>query len=113
MSEKSEILPIKFNGKNYFSWEFQFRMFVKGKELWGHLDGSVPKPPAGTEKSTITQWETNDAKIISWILSSVESHLVLNLRPYQESAKNMWEYLKKIYNQESAARRFQLELDIS
>ena len=24
---------IRFNGKNYASWEFQFRMFVKGKEL--------------------------------------------------------------------------------
>jgi hypothetical protein len=24
---------VHFNGKNYANWEFQFRMFVKGKEL--------------------------------------------------------------------------------
>lgn len=26
------------------SWEFQFCMFVKGKEMWGHNDGTSVKP---------------------------------------------------------------------
>lgn len=30
----------RFNGKNYSTWEFQFKMFVKGNELWVHLDRS-------------------------------------------------------------------------
>lgn len=109
MSEKSEILPIKMDGKNYLSWEFQFHMFVKGKELWGHIDGSIPKPTENAEKA---KWESNDAKVITWILSSVDSKIVLNLRSYT-TAKDMWAYLKKIYNQDNPARRFQLELDIS
>ncbi|KAF7140818.1 hypothetical protein RHSIM_Rhsim06G0128500 [Rhododendron simsii] len=109
MSEKSEILPIKMDGKNYFSWEFQFRMFVKGKELWGHIDESIPKPSQNAEKA---RWESNDAKVITWILSSVDSKIVLNLRSYT-CAKDMWAYLKKIYNKDNPARRFQLELDIS
>ncbi|KAF7143753.1 hypothetical protein RHSIM_Rhsim05G0128700 [Rhododendron simsii] len=109
MSEKSEILPIKMDGKNYFSWVFQFRMFVKGKELWGHIDESIPKPTQNAEKA---KWESNDAKVITWILSSVDSKIVLNLRSYT-CAKDMWAYLKKIYNQDNPARRFQLELDIS
>lgn len=36
------MLPIRFNEKNYFSWEFQFWMFDKGTELWGHIDGTIP-----------------------------------------------------------------------
>lgn len=34
----------KFNRKNYFSREFQFRLFVKGKDLWGHIDGTIERP---------------------------------------------------------------------
>lgn len=37
-------------------------MFVRGKNLWGHIDGTVEKP---TNRDKVAQWETNDAKIIS------------------------------------------------
>ena len=42
--DKLESFPIRFTGKNYSAWEFQFKLFVKRKELWGHIDGSVPAP---------------------------------------------------------------------
>ena len=64
-----EAFLTRFNGKNYVSWEFQFQMFVKGKELWGHLDGSLPAP---TYPEELSAWTTKDAKIVSWILGSVE-----------------------------------------
>ncbi|KAG6494580.1 hypothetical protein ZIOFF_042340 [Zingiber officinale] len=38
----TETLAIKFTGKNYAAWEFQFKMFLKGKELWNHIDGCTP-----------------------------------------------------------------------
>ena len=43
-SNKLEAFPIRFTGKNYSAWEFQFKLFVKGKELWGHIDGSILAP---------------------------------------------------------------------
>ena len=58
----TETLAIKFTGKNYAAWEFQFRMFLKGKELWNHSDGSTLAPKEGTE---LSQWEAKDARIIS------------------------------------------------
>ncbi|XP_074356327.1 uncharacterized protein LOC141696033 [Apium graveolens] len=48
---------------------------------------------------------------MSWILGSMEPSMILNLRPYKTS-KDMWGYLKKVYNQSNAARRFQLELKL-
>ena len=83
---------ICFNGKNYASWEFQFKMFVKGKELWGHLDGSSTAP---TDPKELSSWEGKDAKIDSWLLSSVEPHMVNNLRGFT-TAKEMWDYLRII-----------------
>jgi len=71
-----EAFLTRFNGKNYTSWEFQFRMFVKGKELWGHLDGSSPAP---TDPQELSIWTTKDAEIVSWILGSVEPHMINNL----------------------------------
>lgn len=73
--------------KKLFSREFQFRMFVRWKDLWGHADGSTMKP---TDIERLSRWETIDAKIISWILNYVDPHLLPNLRPYQ-TAKGKWD----------------------
>ncbi|KAF5451731.1 hypothetical protein F2P56_026811 [Juglans regia] len=108
-SEKSDSLCIQFNGKNYSAWAFHFQLLVKGKELWGHVDGTIPAPNSAKELSTC---ESKDAKIISWILGSIEPHIILNLRPYKTS-KAMWEYLKRIYTQNNSARRFQLEFEMA
>ena len=99
-SDKLESFPIRFIGKNYLSWEFQFKLFVKGKELWGHIDGSVPAPQ-GAE--ALSKWEIHDAQVMTCLLSSVESHLVLNLRPYK-TATAMWIYLNTFYNQDNYAK---------
>jgi hypothetical protein len=105
----TETLSIKFTGKNYAAWEFQFRMFLKGKELWRHIDRTSPAPANDAEFS---QWETKDARIISWILASIEGHMVNNLRSFG-TTREMWDYLKRIYHQDNTARCFQLELEIS
>jgi len=41
-TEKHEILVVRLNGKNYSTWTFHFEIFVGGKDLWGHVDGSTP-----------------------------------------------------------------------
>lgn len=106
--DKSEFC-VKFTGKNYSTWEFQFRLYVTGQELWGHIDGTDPTP---TDATKLVQWTIKDARVMSWIIGSCESQIVLNLRPYR-TAKTMWEYLKQLYNQTNSARRFQLECEIA
>ena len=109
--ERSEHFLVRFNGKNYFAWAFQFQFFVKGKELWGHIDGTDLAPNIEKEKEKYVKWEVKDAQVMSWILGSVELSILLNLRPYK-TFREMWEYLKKIYNQSNIERRFQLELEL-
>ncbi|XP_042978314.1 uncharacterized protein LOC122309034 [Carya illinoinensis] len=104
-----ESFAVKFTGKNYSAWEFQFRLFVMGKELWGHIDGSAPAPQ---DVEALSKWQIKDARVMTWILSSVEPHLVLNLRPYKTAA-DMWNYLNTVYNQDNSARRFQLEYEMA
>ncbi|KAJ0100612.1 hypothetical protein Patl1_21197 [Pistacia atlantica] len=83
LGDTVESFHIRFNGKNYSAWKFQFKLFVKGKELCGHIDGSA-SAPLGVE--ALSKWEIKDARIMTWILSSVKPHLVLNLKPYKTVA---------------------------
>jgi hypothetical protein len=53
---------VRLNGKNYAGWKFQFWMFVKGKELWGHLDESST---ALTDSKELSSWKGWDVKIAS------------------------------------------------
>jgi hypothetical protein len=73
------------------------------------VDGSDLAP---TDSTKLLQWKVKDARVMSWILGSVDPLIVLNLRLYK-TVKTMWEYLKKVYYQDNNARRFQLENDIS
>jgi len=109
--ERSEHFLVRFNGKNYFAYEFQFQIFVKRKELWGHIIGTDPAPNSEKEKEKYVKWEVKDAHIISWVLGSMEPSMLLNLKPYN-SSREMWDYLKNIYNQSNTIWRFQLELEL-
>jgi len=103
---------VKFTGTNYATWAFQFEFFLKGKALWGHIDDTDVDSSSTSEKSkadgSSPSWTVLDARIMSWLLGSVESHIVTHLRPHH-SAQAMWAYLKKVYHQDNDARRFQLE----
>lgn len=58
--EKTEIAYVKFSGKNYFAWEFQFQIYIQGKELWGHIDGNTSKP---TDPTKAAKWKSKRLKL--------------------------------------------------
>ncbi|KAK3027747.1 hypothetical protein RJ639_042487 [Escallonia herrerae] len=68
----------------------------KGKGLWGYVDGSEPQPAAIQVKEAV-QWKVNNAKVISWILGSVDTSIGVPMRGLH-TAKDMWEYLEKESN---------------
>ncbi|RVW63338.1 hypothetical protein CK203_058250 [Vitis vinifera] len=47
----------------------------------------------------------HDARVMTWILSSVEPYLVLNLRLYK-TVVAMWSYLHTVYNLDNFASSF-------
>nr|CAN66507.1 hypothetical protein VITISV_034008 [Vitis vinifera] len=78
----------------------KFELFLKGKDLWGHIDGTDVEKPSTFDKyqdvRSSLSWAVLDACIMSWRLGSVEPHIVTHLRPHR-SAHSMWAYLKKDY----------------
>ncbi|RVW31828.1 Retrovirus-related Pol polyprotein from transposon RE1 [Vitis vinifera] len=73
-------LCVKFTGTNYSTWAFQFELFLKGKDLWGHIDGTDVEKPSTFDKSqdvgTSHSWAVLDARIMSWLL--VQWSLILS-----------------------------------
>lgn len=69
-------------------------MFVKGKGLWGHLDGSIQRPQDDIDRVKVAQWDSNDAKMISSNMSSIDAFIILNFLSFHYS-KDMWDYLNK------------------
>jgi hypothetical protein len=61
-------------------------IFFKGKELWGHIDGN-DKEDLADEGSVVAKekWDAKDAQIMSWIINSMEPHLILSLRPHRSA----------------------------
>lgn len=114
-AKRSEIFSVKFNRKNYFSWQFQTHLYLKRKNLWAHIDGTAPRPIVSKESydtTKLSEWKVDDAKIMTWILRSVDQQFILNLRPHR-TAKGMWDYLKRIYNIDNATRKYQMDRLIS
>ena len=66
----------------------------------------VGSDPGPTKRLKLAPWQVKDAIVMLWILESIDPHIVLNLRPYK-IVKSMWEFLKKVYNQDNTTRRFQ------
>lgn len=79
---EEKISIVRMNDKNYTSWEFHYQMFVKGKELWNHLDGSFTVPTDPKELGS------RESKVVSWLLSSIEPLMVNNLCSFN-TAKEM------------------------
>ncbi|KAF7150151.1 hypothetical protein RHSIM_Rhsim02G0117000 [Rhododendron simsii] len=94
--------------------------FVEGKGLWGYVDGSEIPPDASKAKDeaakaaaiqAAAQWRVNNAKVVSWILGSVNTSIGIPMRGLR-TAKEMWDYLEKVYQQSNLARKFQIEYDM-
>ncbi|CAL1380274.1 unnamed protein product [Linum trigynum] len=108
---KHDAALIRFDGKNFPLWEFQFRTFVQGKRLLPVLLGRKPKPPESDEKAFL-DWEAENAQVINWLLGAVDVPTGLSLRRF-ESASDMWKHLVTTNCQANASCQFELELALS
>ncbi|KAK2966536.1 hypothetical protein RJ640_002839 [Escallonia rubra] len=109
-SESNQVTQVKLKGSNYSYWSYLLKVFITGKELRGYLDGSVVAPEeSDTNYEKLQQeWETNNARILSWINNSVEPSIGMHFSKFT-SAKEVWDYLEGLYMQSNFAKRYELE----
>ena len=106
-------ISVRLDGTNYTYWSFGMKNFLKGNKMWKYVFGSTFKPEKSedTEKydELLDVWDTNNSKIITWINNSVEHRIGMQLARY-ETAKEVWDYLQRLYVRSNFAVQYQLEV---
>jgi hypothetical protein len=64
-------------------------------------------PDEKTNATNIKAWKTADDRVMGFIFMTVEVPIRMSFRDHS-TAKEMWDYLKQRYTQESGALRFSL-----
>eukprot|EP00268_Persea_americana_P010392 TRINITY_DN14227_c0_g1_i9.p1 TRINITY_DN14227_c0_g1~~TRINITY_DN14227_c0_g1_i9.p1 ORF type:complete len:116 (-),score=6.66 TRINITY_DN14227_c0_g1_i9:5-352(-) len=94
------------------SWTFHLRNFVEEQGLFGYLDGSITRPTSTTDSKGLATWSKENARVVTWILNSIDPSLAVALQAYTTAA-DMWAHLKKVYHQTNKARKFHLHSEIA
>ncbi|CAN0891971.1 hypothetical protein LINGRAHAP2_LOCUS17273 [Linum grandiflorum] len=97
---------------SYAIWSFHLQFIIEGKELVDFLDGTAKKPTEEATTAAKKTWKTNNAKVFSWSLGSIESNIALTLRTV-DCAASVWTHLQKTYSQTNQSRVFEVEYDIA
>ncbi|XP_042472527.1 uncharacterized protein LOC122055222 [Zingiber officinale] len=82
--------------------------------MWGNILGVRVQPTdinADDYAKSLNIWETDNAKIITWINNSVSHSIDTQLTKY-ETTKEVWDHLARLYTQSNFAKQYQLEANI-
>ncbi|CAI0425255.1 unnamed protein product [Linum tenue] len=109
---KSDVVGVRFNGKNYALWEFQFRLHVQGRRMFSFLDGTTPPPTADATAKKREDWAANNATVMSLLLGSMEPDIALSLRSLPTAAA-IWKHMADLYSKASASRKYDIEFDLA
>lgn len=93
------------NSLNYDEWAINFRMALSSRKKFGFLDGSIPKPEAGSPY--LEDWVANNHLLVGWIKLTIEPKIRSTIST-REIAKDLWDIIKKRFSIKSGARLQQL-----
>lgn len=114
-------INIKLTIENFLLWQAQIIPFLKGHQLYGYVDGSIPSPAPtldGKPNPAYTQWLLQDQLwllqdqlIVSTINSSLSESILAQVLECSTSHQ-FWSTLQSIFSAQSLAHvmhtKFQL-----
>ena len=88
-------MTITLEGKKNFNlWSKMIEMKLSGKDKFGYLDGSKPKP--GEKDEACRKWKMEDSLVKDYMINSMHSSLIGNYLPFS-SAKEVWDSVNATY----------------
>ncbi|WZY72206.1 hypothetical protein YC2023_004446 [Brassica napus] len=113
-------VAVCFKGTNYLVWSRMVRTTVGSKGLWKHITpGEAPKLITQGEddgeaaSKAEEKWHQEDMLVMSVLHASLEP-AILDANSYCESAKELWDTLKKVYgNTSNLSRVFEVKQAIN
>ncbi|CAI7844533.1 unnamed protein product [Closterium sp. NIES-54] len=88
-----------FNGKDFFTWSFEFELMMEGAQILGFFDGSLPYPTNGTQYDK-QQYTYQSMMAYTILLRNITPNQQQNIRSYRgygNSAELAYNNLKNLY----------------
>ncbi|CAI7747860.1 unnamed protein product [Closterium sp. NIES-54] len=88
-----------FDGKDFFTWSFEFELMMEGAQILGFFDGSLPYPTNGTqyEKQQYTYQSMMAYTILLRNITPTQQQNIRSYRGYGNSAELAYNHLKSLY----------------
>ncbi|CAI7758717.1 unnamed protein product [Closterium sp. NIES-53] len=88
-----------FDGKDLFTWSFEFELMMEGAQILGFFDGSLPYPTNGTqyEKQQYTYQSMMAYTILLRNITPTQQQNIRSYRGYDNSAELAYNHLKNLY----------------
>ena len=93
---------------NYGSWKPRVLLYLEENEVKEFALTTVPVPDDATQ---LAAWKRNYVKARKILMDSVKNHLVSHLAK-SETAKEMFDSLKKLFERDSASRSIALRTQL-
>ncbi|KAL0846888.1 hypothetical protein Bca101_020134 [Brassica carinata] len=111
---RAVLIPCTLKGpENYITWSRMTRAALGGRGLWEHVtSSSAPKQITHGEDGkeivvideALDKWQQEECVVLSALLASLEPNL-MDAYSYCETAKELWDTLKKVYGNASNLNR--------
>ncbi|CAI7913353.1 unnamed protein product [Closterium sp. NIES-54] len=88
-----------FDGKDFFTWSFEFELMMEGAQILGFFDGSLPYPTNGTqyEKQQYTYQSMMAYTILLRNVTPTQQQNIRSYRGYGNSTELVYNHLKSLY----------------
>jgi hypothetical protein len=117
------LITIKLNQDNYLLWKAQIVPYLKGQNLFGFIDGSLPSPPSILSQTStdLTQpplnpdfltWQRQDQMILSALISSL-SETILAYVVKCTTSREVWTTLERMFTAQSRARSMSIHYQLA
>ncbi|KAL0389722.1 UNVERIFIED_CONTAM: Retrovirus-related Pol polyprotein from transposon TNT 1-94 [Sesamum calycinum] len=101
---------VPLDGTNFLGWSRAVYVSLGSKMKLGFIDGSFPKPAAGSKN--LEKWKRVDLMITSWLWNSIAKE-ILGAYMYAASSRNLWLELQRRYGSSNGPMIYQIRRDIS
>ncbi|CAH9135790.1 unnamed protein product, partial [Cuscuta epithymum] len=105
LSNAHHFVSLKLTSRNYLFWKTQLVPLLRGNQLLGYVDGTMPCPPKSDP--TYSTWVTQDQSILSMLISSL-SEEIMPLAIGHSTARDVWVAIERALASQTRARSLSL-----
>ncbi|KAJ7200287.1 hypothetical protein B0H12DRAFT_998449, partial [Mycena haematopus] len=88
----SRVPVLQSDGANWLIFSNRFKHFINSKALWGHFDGTDPRPVPPAAQAEIDEWQKHEHEARNYLVQKLEDTTFLQADEHATVAE-MWEWI--------------------